>query len=338
VLKPLKLLDRHNDFWPEPLIQLNPHYDDGGSLLELVGKDGLSPDAAKIFRNPRAKEDDKDKSLRLRRHQEQAIGLALQGKSYVVTTGTGSGKSLCFFIPIVDTIVKAKLEGQRQHTRAIVIYPMNALANSQREELKKFLEATHGATGVTFARYTGQETDDERQRIKNNPPDILLTNFMMLELLMTRQSELDRSVIENCRGFQFVVLDELHTYRGRQGADVAMLMRRLRSRVGDPKRPPICIGTSATMASDGSIEDRNQIVANVASRLFGTPIGRDAVVTETLKRVTDPARSAGHGLRDLGKAVDHAAGGAAYDGHSNAQRRQRFPGDLDRNAPWTEVC
>ena len=99
------------------------------------------------------------------------MGLALHGKSYVVTTGTGSGKSLCFFIPIIDAIVKAKLRGGRQHTRAIVIYPMNALANSQREELKKFLEANHGATGVTFARYTGQEGDEERQRIKNNPAE-----------------------------------------------------------------------------------------------------------------------------------------------------------------------
>lgn len=98
-----------------------------------------------------------------------------------------------------------------------------------------------------------------------------------------------------------------------------MLMRRLRSRVGDPKRPPVCIGTSATMASDGSIEDRNQIVADVASRLFGTEIDRDAVVTETLKRATDPSRSADHGLRDLGKAVDRAAGSNSYERLSNAQ-------------------
>lgn len=312
-------LYRGRQFWPEPLIQLNPHYEDGGSLSSLVGVDGLSPDTAKIFSNPRAKANDQDKTLKLRRHQEQAIGLALEGKSYVVTTGTGSGKSLCFFIPIVDAIVKAKLAGEPQRTRAIVIYPMNALANSQREELKKFLDAPHGATPVTFARYTGQESQDERQRIETNPPDILLTNFMMLELLMTRQSELDRSVIENCRGFQFVVLDELHTYRGRQGADVAMLMRRLRARVGDPNRPPVCIGTSATMASDGNIEDRNQVVADVASRLFGTKIGRDAVVTETLKRATDPGRSADHGLSDLGTAVDRAVSGSSYKGLTNEQ-------------------
>lgn len=318
-------------FWPEPLIQINPHYEDGGTIGELVGSDGLSEDCAKIFTNSRARPDDKDRSLRLRRHQEQAIGLSLSGKSYVVTTGTGSGKSLCFFIPIVDSIVKAKLAGEPQHTRAIVIYPMNALANSQREELKKFLETDHGGTCVTFARYTGQESSEERERIKNNPPDILLTNFMMLELLMTRQSDLDQTVIENCKGLRFVVLDELHTYRGRQGADVAMLMRRLRARVGNPAHPPICIGTSATMASDDAQGDRNQIVADVASRLFGTTIRRDAIVTETLRRATDANRSADLGLADLGAAVDRAAAGNAYDRKSNAEVAQ------DALAIWVET-
>ena len=294
-------------FWPEPLIQLNPHYEGGGSIQALLGPKGLVADCARIFRDPRPAQDDPDKSLKLRRHQEQAIGLALDGKSFVVTTGTGSGKSLCFFIPIVDAVVKAKRKGETARTRAVVVYPMNALANSQLEELKKFLVDQHHPVPVTFARYTGQESSEERERIRNNPPDILLTNFMMLELLMTRQSELDKAVIENCRGLKFIVLDELHTYRGRQGADVAMLMRRLRARVGDPDHPPICIGTSATMASEGVEEDRNQIVAGVASRLFGTSISRDAIVTETLRRATDPNRSADEGLQDLGAAVIRAA-------------------------------
>ena len=121
-------------------------------------------------------------------------------------------------------------------------------ANSQREELIKYL----GDSGpVTFARYTGQEDQDERERIKNHPPDILLTNFMMLEMLMTRQSELDTQVIRNCDGLQFLVLDELHTYRGRQGADVAMLVRRVRERMAPDQLQ--CIGTSATMASGGCL-------------------------------------------------------------------------------------
>ncbi len=305
-------------FWPEPLIQLNPHYEEGGSVLSLVEGGGLSKECAKIFRDGRASAHAQDQSLRLRRHQEQAIGLALSGKSYVVTTGTGSGKSLCFFIPIVDAIIKAKLAGEAPKTRAVIIYPMNALANSQQEELKKFLHTSNSHVPVTFARYTGQETQEEREKIKNNPPDILLTNFMMLELLMTRQADLDQRVIENCRGLKFVVLDELHTYRGRQGADVAMLMRRLRVRVGDPAYPPTCIGTSATMANEGEEADQNQIVADVASRLFGTKISRDAIVTETLKRVTDIRRSADHGLADLNLAIDRADAGLIYEGMSNA--------------------
>jgi hypothetical protein len=124
-------------------------------------------------------------------------------------------------------------------------------------------------------------------------------------------------VIENCRGLQFIVLDELHTYRGRQGADVAMLMRRLRARCGDPRHPPVCIGTSATMTSDGSEEDRNKIVSDVASRLFGTRIERDAVVTETLKRATDPARSADHGLKELADECERAVASEAFFGCSN---------------------
>jgi len=318
-------------FWPEPLLQLNPHYDGGGSVQSLVGPKGLIADCAQIFRDLRPDPNNPDKSLKLRRHQEQAIGLALDGKSFVVTTGTGSGKSLCFFIPIVNAVVKAKRSGETARTRAVVIYPMNALANSQLEELKKFLVAQNHPVPVTFARYTGQESHEERDRIKNNPPDILLTNFMMLELLMTRQSELDKAVIENCRGLKFIVLDELHTYRGRQGADVAMLMRRLRARVGDPDRPPTCIGTSATMASEGVEEDRNQIVAGVASRLFGTRISRDAIVTETLRRATDPNRSADKKLQDLGPAVVRSANGSPYDGKSNAEIAQ------DALAIWVET-
>src|SRR3546814_552997 len=99
-------------FWPEPLIQLNPHYEGGGSIQALVGPKGLIADCTQIFRDPRPDPADSDTSLKLRRHQEQAIGLALDGKSFVVTTGTGSGKSLCFFIPIVDAVVKAKRLGE----------------------------------------------------------------------------------------------------------------------------------------------------------------------------------------------------------------------------------
>lgn len=306
-------------FWPEPLIQLNPHYETGGSILDLVASDGLAPECAEIFKDSGTPHGSGDNSLKLRRHQQQAISLALDGKSYVVTTGTGSGKSLCFFIPIVDAVIKAKKAGEAPRTRAIIIYPMNALANSQLEELKKFLGSDSATASVSFARYTGQESPEEREKIKNDPPDILLTNFMMLELLMTRQHELDQQVIKNCQNLNFIVLDELHTYRGRQGADVAMLMRRLRARVGNPSQPPICVGTSATMASEEKTDNPEQEVADVASRLFGTEISRGAIISETLKRATDPTRSANQGLTELTLSVEQAAEGTAYNAKTNAQ-------------------
>jgi DEAD/DEAH box helicase len=98
----------------------------------------------------------------------QAIDLALAGKSFVVTIGTGSGRSLCYFVPIGDAVLKAKRAGGSARTRALIVYPMNALANSQQE----FLGDSDGSSAVTFARYTGQEGQDERQRIKQNPPEI----------------------------------------------------------------------------------------------------------------------------------------------------------------------
>lgn len=279
-------------FWPEPILQLNPHYKQGRSIHDLVQDSVLDPACASYFLNPRRTPHEGDPTMTLRVHQTEAIVKARQGRSFVVTTGTGSGKSLCFFIPIIDAAIRDKRAGEGARTRAIIVYPMNALANSQLGELSKFLEPKEGLPRVTFARYTGQETQEEREAIRSNPPDILLTNFMMLELLMTRQSSLDQKVIENCEGLNFIVLDELHTYRGRQGADVAMLVRRVRERLENPERPIQCVGTSATMASEGSRASKDTTVASVASRLFGTNIAPDCIITETLRRQTDATRHA----------------------------------------------
>lgn len=268
-------------FWPEPLISINPHFERGASVDELVASGTLHPDTGKVFRA-------NGTALRLHRHQEQAVAKATSRTSFVVTTGTGSGKSLCFFVPIVDAAIRARAAGEEPRTRAIVIYPMNALANSQMKELEKFIHESGLSDDhrPTYARYTGQETQVERELISKSKPDILLTNFMMLELLITRQNKLDQTVIENARGLDFIVLDELHTYRGRQGADIAMLVRRVRDRLC-PDRAPVCIGTSATMASEGTEARRAEIVAEVATRLFGTTVSPDAVIDETLQRATD---------------------------------------------------
>jgi Lhr-like helicase len=269
-------------FWPEPLLSINPSYERGATAAELAGDGLILSETADVFRL-------EETPLTFHVHQEQAISKAASGRSFVVTTGTGSGKSLCFFVPIIDAAIRARMAGDARRTRAVIVYPMNALANSQIEEIEKFL----GQSGLpdhlrpTVARYTGQERDDERRAIAADPPDILLTNFMMLELLMTRQDDVDRAVVANAQGLGFVVLDELHTYRGRQGADVAVLVRRLKERCREDT-DPICIGTSATMATEGDEGARATAVARVASRLFGAEIGPDAVIDESLRRATDP--------------------------------------------------
>ena len=271
-----------NRFWPEPLISINPNFERGASVADLAADGSLHPDTARVFRVD-------GQPISFHRHQAQAIAKATRRQSFAVTTGTGSGKSLCFFVPIIDAAIRARAAGEAARTRAIVIYPMNALANSQMKELEKFLEQSELPTKLrpTFARYTGQESQEERERIREAKPDILLTNFMMLELLMTRQNALDRAVMDNAQGLDFIVLDELHTYRGRQGADVAMLVRRVRDR--------LC--RSASRSASAPLPPWRARATTLIARLrwqtlhraCSAPIRADAVIDESLERATDPS-------------------------------------------------
>lgn len=276
-------------FWPDPLISINPRFESGEAVDELAATGVLDPALPKIFAA-----DDARTPIKLYRHQERSIVKARNRESFVVTTGTGSGKSLCFFVPIIDAIIRARRANEPRKTRAIIIYPMNALANSQLGEINKFIKDSGLPDDLRpkIARYTGQEKQEEREAIAKDTPDILLTNFMMLELLMTRQDKLDQTVIGNAQGLDFLVLDELHTYRGRQGADVAMLVRRVKQRL-TPSKQLICIGTSATMSSSPDELERGRAVAEVASKLFGQPIAPANVIDEALERATDPKINAG---------------------------------------------
>ena len=201
----------------------------------------------------------------------------------------------------MDDVLRRRAAGQTTGITAIVVYPMNALCNSQLEELEKYLALGYpkGAEPVTFARYTGQEKDEARQKLAANPPDILLTNYVMLELMLTRHSPPDPQVVAQAKDLRFLVLDELHTYRGRQGADVAMLVRRVRDRTNADL---LCVGTSATMVTEGTAEYRKKAVAQVASRLFGAVVKPENVVTETLRRVTDETVATDQG--SLAAALD----------------------------------
>ncbi|WP_370650244.1 DEAD/DEAH box helicase [Oscillochloris sp. ZM17-4] len=266
------------ELWPDALIQLSPAYAADQTVVQLAQSHVLHPLCAKIFG---WKKDDSFSSLRLYRHQRDAITLAQQRRHYVVTTGTGSGKSLTYVVPIVDHILRD--EPERGQVRAILVYPMNALINSQELGINAFLDTLPPEDRhlVQVRRYTGQESESQKREIQEHPPHILLTNYVMLELMLTRPAEF-RFVEAGMTGLQFVVLDELHTYRGRQGADVAMLLRRLRERCGNPNLT--CIGTSATMISAEGGSDPGVAVARVASTIFGAELGVDQVIGETLHR------------------------------------------------------
>ncbi len=276
-------VDREVDagiLWPDPLVQLNPFFRPGRSVPELCEEGILHPRAAEIFARKHPETGKVEGPFRLHRHQEDAIRKANEGIPYVLTTGTGSGKSLTYIIPAVDDVLR---HGSGKGIRTIIVYPMNALANSQFKEMEKFIDLGFPSGGrlVRYARYTGQDDEKSRDQIREHPPDILLTNYVMLELMLTRPEE--HPIVEHCRNLRFLALDELHTYRGRQGADVAMLVRRLRDRTSGDKL--LCLGTSATMAS-GDPADRPKVVAKVAETLFGQSMSADQVIGETLEPVT----------------------------------------------------
>ena len=266
--------------WPEPWLSLNPKFTSGGSIDDLADAGTLHPGCREIFRLDKDL-DPAGRPMTLYRHQVEAIGAARAGDNYVLTTGTGSGKSLAYMSAIVDHTLRV---GSGGGIKAIIVYPMNALANSQAEELAKFLRGGYpdGKGPVTFARYTGQESRERRNEIIADPPDILLTNYVMLELILTRTDE--RQLVAQAQGLRYLCLDELHTYRGRQGADVAILCRRVREACRAEQL--VCIGTSATMATEGSYDEQRVAVAEVASRLFGAEVRPERVIGETLERAT----------------------------------------------------
>jgi superfamily II DNA/RNA helicase len=255
--------------WPDPLIQFNPSYKVGESVPNMISKGELHPEINHVFQG-----------YNLYEHQVEAIRIGTAGQGFIVTSGTGSGKSLTFLGTIFNNLFDNKGD---KGVKAVLIYPMNALINSQTQEIQKYADNYQEATGkdfpFSFAQYTGQESQEVRERIKADPPDILLTNYMMLELILTRHGDRDLkdSIYKNLR---YLVYDELHTFRGRQGSDVAILNRRLKALCTNPIT---CMGTSATMVSGGTILDQKQEVAKVASTFFGTSFSAEQIVVESLE-------------------------------------------------------
>ncbi|MGH8014195.1 MAG: DEAD/DEAH box helicase [Candidatus Binataceae bacterium] len=257
--------------WPDPVLQLNPAFERASDLKTLAREGVILPETARFF----------GENLVLYRHQEEALRIAGQRQHYVVSTGTGSGKSLTYLLPIVDDIFRN--DPKNQSVRALIVYPMNALINSQKKALQAFAERWGKDCPIKFDRYTGQDKQEEKQKVRQNPPHILLTNYVMLEYMLLRPW--DRDMLQKATGkLRFLVADEVHVYRGRQGADVAMLPRRLRQTSG--REDLVCAGTSATISTSGNRAQRRTEIAETGSRLFGVTVDPQNIVDESLRRVT----------------------------------------------------
>ena len=236
-------------------------------------------------------------------HQEQAIRTSyVDQQNIVVATGTASGKTESFLYPILFELYKQYLSGRLQEpgVRALILYPMNALANDQRERIGNLcreLQSRASEFRPTFGQYTGQTPENERDNYRNakahqdnqlpyemvfreemreSPPHILLTNYSMLEYLLIRPK--DSPLFNGCH-WQFIVLDEAHQYRGTRGMEMGMLIRRLKQRLRDGGRmgPFRCIATSATISSEQG-EEAKQTVAEFAHELFGEPFTPAGVI------------------------------------------------------------
>ncbi len=247
---------------------------------------------------------DPDRMLYL--HQERAIRRLAEGHNVVVATGTGSGKTEAYLLPILFQLYRESLEGRRAPgVRALVLYPMNALANDQRRrlgELASRLQKEGSRFSFTFGRYTGETPKDERDSRRNarqqlngrmqgelvlrsemqtRPPDILLTNYSMLEYLLLRPD--DSPLFEQGTTWRFCVLDEAHQYRGTKGIEMAMLLRRLKERLrsGGLQRNLQCVATSASLG--GGEEDRAGL-SRFAEELFGEPFTKDDIILEEVAK------------------------------------------------------
>lgn len=211
----------------------------------------------------------------LRAFEQLHTGGAETPSNTLVTTGTGSGKTEAFLYPILDHCWRHRGE---PGVKAILIYPMNALATDQARRLASILASNRRLGGVRAGLYIGGEGAhadmsadhliEDKQRMRSEPPDILLTNYKMLDFMLLRPDERplwERNTPDTLR---YLVLDELHTFDGAQGSDVACLIRRLKARLGTPPNHLVCAGTSATIGDSADTESFEQLAA-FAELIFG---------------------------------------------------------------------
>lgn len=299
---------KNTEFVKGPYLETTLPFVEGKSLKELAEKDGL---VSREFGKMGASVHYADWKLRI--HQEQALRHVIENKrNMVVSTGTGSGKTECYLYPIFDALMKEKEAGTLDAgVRALLIFPMNALANDQQKKLRKLLKTY---PDITFGRYTGetpwkkkketseeaekrlhQEYDDNhmtdpdevyrksipneimsRDMMAEKPPHILLTNYAMLEYMLLRPDTAPFFDNSSAKNWRFIVIDEAHTYKGASGTEIAYLLRRVKERIRhNMDRDFRCIATSATLGSD----DGKDGLAQFAQALFDEPFKAEDVIT-----------------------------------------------------------
>lgn len=240
-------------------------------------------------------------------HQQKAFERLTgdDGRSTLVATGTGSGKTECFLYPILEYCYQHR--GERG-IKALIIYPMNALATDQAKRIAELIYKSPELKGnVTAGMYVGgfdgkpstmmseSSIITDKVTMLNNPPDILLTNYKMLDYLLVRPNDADLwKDNKDPEVLKYIAVDELHTFDGAQGTDLACLLRRLKSRLGIQPGYLCCIGTSATMGGGDSSESIRQY----ASEIFGEPFEKNSVIVED--RLSADEFFAGSDITDFG--------------------------------------
>ena len=307
---------KESKFVKGPFLEATLPFVKGKTISNLINEKVACEEFNKI-----KKDIEIDRALYL--HQEKAFRkVAIERRNIIVATGTGSGKTECFMYPIFNELMLQKKTGSLDDgVRALLLYPMNALANDQMKRLRGLLT---NYPDITFGRYTGETLEREkdameayrnkkeleiksknrsamggidytdrdleplknerisRESMRRNPPHILLTNYAMLEYLLIRPEDTIFFDGACAKKWRFIVLDEAHTYKGANGTEIALLLRRLKERVCENKKNIIqCIATSATLGNKDAFPDLAAFATNIFDEKFEVD---DIITSERQKR------------------------------------------------------